>query len=342
MNRKAGTPSAPTGNGAAAETNATHAASESNRAITPATERQPWELFVLIGGTIAQSALILLGNTPSIAPWLLALLAAGIGQALLLPSTAAWLGGLAVVVLWVFLHRVTGIWLQAELAQRLLEIAGLGLLVALAIRYRKIWQRQQRELHELQELRQVLVAGEVGTGLLPREVGELRMLEEIDRARQFRRPLGLLLIEIEPISEPPEAVDLNELYRAITRQLISTALVHDVPFRVDDRHIGLIMPERDWDRLYADADSIAKALRQSSFLDQEGRPRPVLDYARLYFGLGTYQGEVKATIDLMRAAGDSLSISRDLAELGEAPVSAYAMPAAPVVEPKLVLWDQEE
>ena len=306
------------------------------------TERQPWELYALVGGVIAQSALVILGNTPHISPWLLMLLAVGVGQALLLPPPVSWLGGLAAAILWVLLRQAAGVWSAAELPQVGLECIGLGVNIALAVRFRQVWQQHQHELLELRALRAVLVAGEVGTGLLPYEVGELRLAEEVDRARLFRRPLGLLLVEMEPLAElVPSTVDLREVYQAVTRQLVSTSLVHDIPFRVSENRVALIMPERDWERLYRDADAIAESLRTASFLDRDGRVHPVQKYVRLYFGLGTYQGEAWEDIDLMRAAEDSLQISRDLAELGEAPVTAHAMPATPVVKPRLVLTDGE-
>jgi len=321
----------------------------------PGAEKQLWDLYVLIGGTVVQSVLVLLGNVPRMSAWLLTLLAVGIGQGLLLPSSVGWAGGLTVVVLWVLFRQVAGVWVQAELVQSLLEIVGLSLNVVLAVRYRQAWQQQQHELQELRALREVLVAGDVGTGLLPREVGELRMAEEVDRAMLFRRPLGLLLVEIEQLPELPTgkadasassieplSTSPREVYQAVIRQLTSASLVHDIPFRIAPNLVGLIMPERDWDKLYKDAEAIVNALRSASFLDREGHSRFAHRYVKLSFGLGTYQGEVVGTIDLMRAAEDSLSISRDLADLGEAPVAAYAMPATPIIESRLVVSDEEE
>jgi hypothetical protein len=327
------------------ETESEHVHAGSTHPTIPAVEPQPWEMYALIGGIILQSTLVIKGNVPGASPWLLALLAIGLGQALLWPATISRLGGLAVLVLWVLFRQATGIWIKAELDQSLAELVGLGLIIALTIRYRQIWLQQQLELQELRELRQLLYGGEVGMGLLPLDVAELRLLEEVDRASQFRRPLGLLLAEIEPL---PEKADLAgsewDIYRAIGRQLTSAALVHDIPFRLNNRCFGLILPERDWPKLYDDADAVANALKNASFLDQEDRPQSVLKYIKLNFGLGTYQGEGEGTIDLMRAVQDSLNISRELADLSDAEesLSAYAMPATPIVEPKLVLWKEEQ
>lgn len=303
-------------------------------------ERQPWELYALISFVIAQSALVIMGNVPQLSPWLLALLAIGIGQALLLSPAIAWLGGLTTAVLWVLLRLTTGIWVQQELLQNVMELIGLGANVALAIRYKQVWQRQQKELLELRELRQLLVAGEVGSGLLPPNIAGLRMAEEIDRAKQFRRPLALLLIELSKPSQGAGDVD-RETYQAVARQLASVSLLHDIPFRVSDRRFGLLLPERDRDKLYADAEVILSAVRKALFRDPQGRPRAALDHVRMDFGLGVYNGETEGEVDLMRAAEDSLAITRDFADIGDAPISTYAMPATPFAEVASALPGEE-
>jgi hypothetical protein len=292
-----------------------------------------WLLYALVGAAIAQSTLVLLGNEVASAVWLLAILAVGIGQGLLLPSRFAWFGLLAVVVAWVMARQVMGLWLPARLAQSMLEVAGLVLNLGLAMWLRRDWEPLQEERQELFSLRQILLAGEVGTGLLSRQVAELRLAEEVDRARQFQRPLGLLLVEIEPLPVGADSdVDMNEVQQAIIRQLVSVSVVHDIPFRAGLNRVGLILPERDWDNLYRDTDSIVAALRGGLFIDRQGQAHQVLQHVSLCFGLGIYQGQVPGPVDLMRAAEDSLSVSRDLAGLGEGSVAAYAMPATPILD----------
>jgi hypothetical protein len=313
------------------------------RPATASTEGVLWRLYALVGVTILQSALVLLGNGVNDSVWLLVILAAGIGQGLLLPSRFAWFGLLASTVLWVIARQALGIWVQAHLLQSMLEVAGLVASVVLAVRFRRDWEPMQRDRQELLSLRQILLAGEAGTGLLPRQVAELRLAEEVDRARQFQRPVGLLLVEIEPLQQGPAAeLARGEVQQAVIRQLVSASLVPDIPFRADENRVGLILPERDWDSLYRDTESIVSALRQGLYIDGEGRPHEVVHHARLGFGLGTYQGEASGTINLMRAAEDSLSVGRDLADLGETSVTAYAMPATPILDSGPVSADEEE
>ncbi len=317
------------------------AADEASHTLLPV-ERQPWELYALVGGICAQSTLILLGNQPSVATWLLTFLLLAVGQSLLLPSTAGWLGGLAVVVVWVLFRQTTGIWTPDLPVQNLLEVAGLALNVMFTMRYRYVWGRQQQELQELRALRHLLVAGEDSTGLLSHKVAGLRLREEVDRAQRFQRPLGLLLIKVGLLAErATEDTEIQEIGQAVARQLASTSLVHDIPFRMNASHLGMILPERTASRLYEDAEAIAAALQGTSFLNGKGRTQPVMHYAQLHFGLGTYQGE-KGNIDLMRAAVDSLNISGNLSEYGEQRALIYAMPATPVELVAPVASNEEE
>lgn len=314
-----------------------------NRPATASTEGVLWLLYALVGATMLQSALVLLGNEVYDSVWLLVILAAGIGQGLLLPSRFAWFGLLAATVLWVMARQVLGIWVQARLLQSMLEVAGLVLSVVLAVRFRHDWEPLQQERQELSSLREILLAGEAGTGLLPRQVAELRLIEEVDRARQFRRPVGLLLVEIEPLNQGSAGeLTWSEVWQAVIRQLVSASLVHDIAFRADTNRLGLILPERDWDSLYRDTELIVSALRGGLFIDGEGHSHEVLQHARLEFGLGTYQGETSGTIDLMRAAEDSLSVGRDLADIGETSVTAFAMPATPILDSGPISADEEE
>ncbi len=302
-----------------------------NGAPKPIDERQPWEIYLLLGLLIVFTTLVVMNNVPHVMPWLLALVAAGVALALLLPPSAGALGGLGVVVFWVLLRQTTGVWTAAYLTQSIVEMIGLALLVGLAVRYKQIWQRQQRLVAQLHSLQQVLVPGEPGTGILPYDVAMLRLNEEIDRASSFGRPLALLLVDSEPLHDLATE-ELQMVDRAIARKLSRAASVHDIPFRVSDTRLGLILPERDWRHLYEHAESVTMALITGGrYLDRAGHGQHLRDTVKFTFGLGTYQGEEATGLDLMRAAEDSLSVSRDLEDLGSILLpSAFAMPATPI------------
>lgn len=298
----------------------------------PGAERQPWELYVLLGLIIVLTALVVMNNVPSIVPWLLALVAAGVGLVLLLSVTAGALGNLAIVVVWVLLRQTTGVWNADELLQSSVEMIGVALLLGITLRYKQVWQRQQHELAQLRGLQQVLAVGEPGTGILPYDVAMLRLDEEIDRASNFGRPLALLMVDIEHQPDTTDQ-DLEAVDQAIARRLSGAASVHDIPFRDNITRFGLILPERDWQQLYERAESVTSALITGRYLDRSGHSQYISDKVQFTFGLGTYQGEGNTSVDLMRAAEDSLDVSRDLSNLdGNPAMSAFAMPATPIRE----------
>lgn len=300
-----------------------------------------WLVFIFSGSIILLCTLVILGNVPQMSVWLLTLLAIGIGQGLLLPSPINSFVGFIIVILWVLFRQIAGVWSQEYFVLGLLETIGLGTSIFLATKIQQKWREQIEEINELRGLRKVLVAGEIGTGLIPFEVADLRLIEEIDRAKMFKRPLGLLIIEIEPLPKFNEAkVYLEEIHQAITRQLTSSSLIHDIPFRIKVNQLGLIMPERNWENLYLDADSIANQLRSTTFIQQDGSTQATNKFISLNFGLGTYQGESGGQIDIMRAAKDSLDISRELSAIGEKPISAHAMPAIQILETDLRLSEE--
>lgn len=304
-----------------------------------------WTFIVLIALVIATTVFVTFGNLPQMTALLLGLLAVGVGQAILLPPMLASMGALLIIVAWVLLRLVTGIWIEAERAQNIVELGLLTITLLSALRIHILWTKQAQELASLRSLRDVLVADEGGSGLLPREVAELRLQEELGRAKLFRRPLGLLLIEIAAHQDQQiEPADLEEVDRAITRQLSSASLLHDIPFRLAADSVGLIMPERNWEQLYIDADKIIEAINGAALVDELGGTRSVLRYAGIQYGLGTYQGEPgeEQEVNLLRAARDSLSISRDTAVLGSAHVSAFALSAAPIMSDGPAMPDGEE
>lgn len=295
-------------------------------------EQIVWLTFLLAIGLIVQVALVVTNHEPRAATWLLVITMVGIGQALLFPAGVGTLGSLLTVTAWLLFLQATNVWGEQARLGTVLEVTGLSLLLLLALAFRLYRQQEQSELAELRALRQVLVAGEAGTGLFPAEVAVLRLTEEVDRAQTFGRPLGLMLIEIVPREGTEMSPETRaEISRALARQLIAVALVHDLPFRQNDLRLGLIMPERNWEQLYEDAEKVTGGLSRAVYSDTRGLPRPVSGVAQLLFGLGTYNGELSGEVDLMRAAEDSLAVSQDLASMGEPPSSAYAMPAAPAV-----------
>lgn len=296
-------------------------------AISP--ERQLWLVYALLGSTLITSALVIWGNIPRMSAWLLALLALGIGQGLLLPTAAGAIGGLLVVAAWVLLRQTAGIWQQSELVQSLLELAGLSVSVALAVWFRQTWDRDRKVLRSLQPLRTLVAEHEGVSGMVSRQVAELRLDVELARAQAFGHPLGVILFEATPLpgTALPEA-DLRQVYRAVARQLSNEVRSYDTPFADGANRTGVIMPERGADDVSRQAASIVRSLAGAVFVDALGFPQPVSRVVRLDYGLAVIQGQAVPVGDLLQAAEEHLSASRvrpDAGDWGRTPVDAVPL-----------------
>ncbi len=273
-------------------------------------ERQLWLMYALVGMTIVVSALVVWGNVPRMSAWLLVLLAAGIGQAVLLPTVAGCLGGLVVLAAWVLFREQTGTWQLGDSMQPVLELVGLCASVALAIWFRQTWAGDKKHLNSLQPLRTLVADHEGVSGLVSRQVAELRLAVEMERARSFGHPLGVILFEVTPrTGSALREAEVHEAYRAVARQLSNEVESYDTPFADGANRTGVIVPERSPDELRQLAESIAGCLAATVLIDAQGFPQPVAQALRLDCGLATYQGEAVESKALMQAAEESLRLS---------------------------------
>lgn len=273
-------------------------------------KNQPWELCGLLIGTIALSGAIILGNPNDISLFLLALLVIGITQALLFPSPYSFIGGVAVVAGWVLLRQNAGLWTDVDRTQNLLELTALAANIVMTITYRQTWSQQRGEVSKLQALRDLLVEGENDMGLVSRSIAELRLLEEMERAHSSKQSIGLLLMNIERINRDSVSDnDFMQASKAIVRKLVSSARVYDLPFQAANDSIGIILPERNQSSLREDTLALCRAARNATFLNQNGQPKPVVNYIRLGIGWGTNEKQSTA-LDIMRLAESSLIANR--------------------------------
>lgn len=273
-------------------------------------KNQPWELCGLLIGTIALSGSIILGNPNDISLWLLALLVIGITQALLFPFPYSFIGGVAVTAGWVLLRQNADLWIDVDSTQNLLELTALAANIVMTIAYRQRWSQQRGEVSKLQALRDLLVEGENDMGLVSRSVAELRLLEEMERADSSKQSIGLLLMNIERINRDSVSDhDFQQASQAIIRKLVSAARVYDLPFQAADDSIGIILPERKQTSLREDTLALCRAARNTTFLNQSGQPKPVVNYIRLGIGWGTNEKHSIA-LDMIRMAESSLIANR--------------------------------
>lgn len=264
---------------------------------------QPWEVCGVLGGITLLAAATMLGHPFDLSVWLLALLTIGVAQALLFSTPYSLVGGLAVSAAWVLLLQNAGVWVAPQ--QNLLEMAGLVTSIAMAIRYREIWLEQQVQLQELRTLGELLLDGELSSGLVSRSVAELRLLEESARAETSKRPVGLLLIEMQKVANQSVSdKSFQQASRAIEGKLLNVIRSYDLPFRAQDNRIGVILPERESKVIQQSKTKLCQALRNATFMGEMGQVQPVMNVVRL--GVGWAESGQATGIELLTAAERSL------------------------------------
>lgn len=269
-------------------------------------------LILLNVGVLMQAFVVLFDNPLPLAAGLLALFAVCIAQALLLPSLVAGGVSLALLAAWIAVRWAAGQWVTSELPTIELEIVLLALNSLLAIRLRQGWEKQRADWTEMESLVRTFQLVEVSAGLLPRDIGELRLNDEINRAADFRRPVALMLVEVLPATDAIPAELVKEARQTVARQLLNLLTVHDTPFRVDDNRVGVVLPERDWQRLYKDADAIENALRSLTLTRGIHQSSPLSTYVNVNFGLSVYEGAHQTATALMVRAEKSLKVHKRL------------------------------
>lgn len=169
------------------------------------------------------------------------------------------IGGAALIVL---VKRTTGSWDSEQFlptAVQVLSCIVLGLIAG------PVGSRLSREVDQY--------AGPSGAGqavgslgLLGAGLGELRLEEEIERARFFDRPVSILRFRasLRPTSDGDEE-RATLLFRSVGRQIESMVRLTDIPFSYDQNDIVVILPETDGEAALSVARRVRSALVASSF-----------------------------------------------------------------------------
>ena len=164
-----------------------------------------------------------------------------------------------------------------------------------------------------------MAVGQSSNGLLSADVGKLRLIEEVDRAAHFRRPVALVILEVIPRSDELPPTLQRAVFQAVVRRLNTMITAHDIPYRLRANTIAVIMPERGWDTLYDEAEHIEQSLRQTPFSAITHLSDAIEDYMDLRFGLSVYENSTQTVESLLENAERSLVQHRNLADA----VAAY-------------------
>jgi GGDEF domain-containing protein len=154
-------------------------------------------------------------------------------------------------------------------------------------------------------------------GLFDRDVALIRLEEEVERARDHRRALTLLLIETD-VTDPalgPQARDMA--YRAVARIVESRMRDDHVPFASDVDRLGAVMPETTTPEAWQYVGEILDAVTAARFMDRaSGRQRSLAEAVEVHVGITGLSRARSSPDALLDAAAASLRRARADEEVG--------------------------
>lgn len=229
--------------------------------------------------------------------------------------------------------------------------AGSGLLSAEASRpvledMNRLYERERSRNDELETMIQQLEALSVTdwlTGLKNHGYFYERLNEELERARRYDRPLGVLMADLDDFKRVNDAFGHNagnSVLRAIGEVLRTQLREVDVACRVGGEEFGLIMPETGADGAMQAAERIRRATAT--------RKVPGVPPVTISLGVAVFPDHAQNRSDLLEAADRALYLAkRDgkdqcVLAAGATPSSATQSPGpGPVAETLLRLLDMK-
>ena len=149
-------------------------------------------------------------------------------------------------------------------------------------------------------------------GFIPAELGQIRLEEELDRARRYGRALSVLQLVTEiPRETAPDVRDGIE--RAVARLLESMLRTTDVPFAFGSDCVAAILPETSAEGTLVLAARLMDATNHATFAVRTGAEAErhrVTDYATVRCGIGTFPENGETAGALMDAVRQASSTSR--------------------------------
>lgn len=139
-------------------------------------------------------------------------------------------------------------------------------------------------------------------GLLTQNLATRRLEEEVSRAREHGKGLGLLVIRLQPVMRHVDPAIVVAASRAVARQLETLLRETDVPFAISENEVAAILPEADEPEVWRVAGVVLEGLRGATFArrDQGDRQR-VTEALDLEVGLASLSADDTAAQLLERA-----------------------------------------
>ncbi len=138
-----------------------------------------------------------------------------------------------------------------------------------------------------------------------------RLGEEVVRAQRARRPLSVLMLDIDDFKLVNDTFGhlFGDRVLTWTAELIrSTLRASDVPARYGGDEFAIILPETDKDEARSAAERILEAFRDRAFVGEQRGPVPIA----ASIGVATFPGDGRTATDLIAAADRALyRVKRD-------------------------------
>jgi diguanylate cyclase (GGDEF)-like protein len=138
-----------------------------------------------------------------------------------------------------------------------------------------------------------------------------RLGEEVVRTQRARRPLSVLMLDLDDFKLVNDTFGhlFGDRVLTWTAELIrSTLRASDIPARYGGDEFAIILPETDGDEARAAAERILDAFREHSFQGEQRGPVPI----GASIGVATYPADGRTATDLISAADQALyRVKRD-------------------------------
>jgi GGDEF domain-containing protein len=144
-------------------------------------------------------------------------------------------------------------------------------------------------------------------GMVPWDMAQTRLQEEVARATMYGRPLSLLMLDIELMGPDLDDQSRHEVNRGVARITESRLRDTDVPFAVSAQRMGAILPETDHAAATIAVGRILEAVVDATYMDRvTGTRGSVGEVASVRVGVASLGGSVRDAAQLTAAAMETV------------------------------------